>query len=150
MTALPRDPVDSPPPLAVHTGRWQLHSAQRAASRARRAIRAALEQWELGAAADPLARQAASLIQKLAARPADRDPGPIDLRLELRPAHRLLLIQIRRATPERPEPGDRGEQHSGRHTIALVYGHRTGHGRTGTWYTHTFAWHWPDRPATDR
>lgn len=151
MTSIPRDPADGLRPPAAHTARWRLPGARRAASRARRAIRTALRRWGLGAAADPLARQAASLIQKLAARPVDRAPGPIELFLELRPADRLLLIQVQRTTPERPEADDGTlAEENGRHIIAVTYGHRHAQDGLSTWYTHTLVWHRSDDPATDR
>ncbi|GGV43770.1 hypothetical protein GCM10010182_80460 [Actinomadura cremea] len=150
MSSRPDDSADGSLPPVVHAGRWHLPGARWAAARARRVICTALRQWELGAAADTLAWQAASLIRKLAPRLVGHAPGQIELRLELRPADRLLLIQLQRTTPERPE-ADNGTlaEEDGRHIIAIVYGHRRAHNGPGIWYTRTFVWHRPDSPATD-
>ncbi|MES9604623.1 hypothetical protein [Actinomadura sp. NPDC000929] len=112
-------------------------------------IRTALRQWDLGAAADSLAWQAASSIRKLAARPVDCVAGQIELCLGLRPTDRLLLIQIQRG-PERPEADDGTlAEEDCRHIIAIVYGHRRAHNGPGIWYTRTFVWRRPDSPAID-
>ncbi|MFC5747544.1 hypothetical protein [Actinomadura rugatobispora] len=152
MTTVSRhDHADGPTPPAPPAGRWRLPSGRPAAAHARHAIHTTLKRWGLGPAADALTHQVAALIQELCARTAARDPGPIDLRLELRAADRLLLGEIQSTTPGRPGPGDQTPTgQSGRGIIALTYGHRPARNGTTTWYTHAFTWWQPDTITTDR
>jgi hypothetical protein len=145
------DHADEATPSAPPASRWQLPSGRPAAAHARRAIHTTLKRWGLGPAADALTHQVAALIQELPARNAARGPDPIDLRLELRAADRLLLGEIQSTTSDRPGSGDQTSNgHSGRGIIALTYGRRPARDGTTTWYTHAFTWWQPDTITTDR
>lgn len=141
----PHDPA----PPTPQTGRWQLPSGRSAAAHARRTIHAALQRWGLGPAAEALTNQVTALIQELSARPATRKRGPIDLRLELRAADRLLLGEIHDTTHDETGPDDRHPEPR-RGIIALTYGRRLARNGTATWYTHAFTWYQPDANTTDR
>ncbi|MFG2002140.1 hypothetical protein ACGFNU_23610 [Spirillospora sp. NPDC048911] len=138
----PRDHgADTPetvaPRAAPCIGRWQLPDGRSTAAHARRTIHAALRRWGLGPAADTLTNQMASLLQDLTTRVPTR--GPLELRLELRAADRLLLGEIQSTAPDERFPtGNRG-----RSIIALTYGHRPARNGTVTWYTHAFTWSLP-------
>lgn len=162
MTTVPHDPdhdwaggtsggaAGGPEPPMVHTGLWRLPAGRRAVTRIRRAVRTTLRRWGLGPAAEPLARQVASLTKELTPQP-DRTHGPIDLHLELRPAHRLLLVQLHNPRPDCPDPdGQASTDANGHHIIAITYGHRTTRYGPSTVYTHTFTWRLPtDHPTDD-
>ncbi|XVQ11596.1 hypothetical protein ACQP1W_03160 [Spirillospora sp. CA-255316] len=152
MIDVPHHHADGAAPPCI--GRWHLPSGRAATAHARRAIHTALRRWGLGPAADALAHQVVSLIQELPGHSAARSPGPIDLRLELRPADRLLLGEIQAAAPDRlgrddPTPGGRPDEPC-RSIIALTYGHRPARNGTATWYTHAFTWYRPDANSTER
>jgi hypothetical protein len=148
---VPHDHADGTAPPALRTGRWQLPGGRSADAHARRTIRTALRRWGLGPAADALAHQVAALIQDPSTRFAVRGLGPIDLRLELHPADRLLLGEIQGTSPGRPGPHDRTPTGTGaRSIIALTYGCRPARNGTATWYTHAFTWCQPNAITTNR
>ncbi|WP_157610473.1 hypothetical protein [Spirillospora albida] len=147
MTTVPLDGADGAAPAAPRVARWQLPRGRPAAAHARRTIQAALRRWGLGPVADALAQQMAALAQDLSTRGA----GPVSLRLELRPAARLLLGEIQDGTADRPGPDDRcTDGDIGRRIIALTYGARRTCDGNATWYTHTFTWCRPRTSAPDR
>ncbi|GAA2428172.1 hypothetical protein GCM10010191_46460 [Actinomadura vinacea] len=153
MTTVPYHHAAGAAPPALRTGRWRLPGGRSATAHTRRAIHTALRRWGLGPAADALAHQVVSLIQESPTRSAAHSHGPIDLRLELRPADRLLLGEIQAATPDRLVPDDptpAGRPEPRRSIIALTYGHRPARNGTATWYTHAFTWYQSDANSTDR
>ncbi|GAA3942278.1 hypothetical protein GCM10023085_25060 [Actinomadura viridis] len=143
MTTAPHDPADdptlAPEPPTVHTGLWRLPAGRRMVTRIRRAIRTALRRWGLGPEAKPLAQHVVSLTKELAPQPADRTHGPLDLRLELRPTHRLLLVQLHTPDHDKPPRTDANDHR----IIAITYGYRPTRYGPGTLYTHTFTWRRP-------
>ncbi|MFI0446993.1 hypothetical protein [Actinomadura sp. 6N118] len=151
-TVSPHDADEAASPTP-HTGRWRLPSGRSATAHVRRTIHAALQRWGLGSAADTLTNQMTALIQELSTRFAASGSGPLDLRLELRTADRLLLGEIHDTTRDRSEPDDRTlarHPEPRRGIIALTYGRRPARNGTATWYTHTFTWFQPDELTTDR